>query len=46
MLESLLADANRLKDKFEADYLELYQKHLGLENELGRRNSEGATREA
>ncbi|KAJ3059107.1 hypothetical protein HDU98_004899 [Podochytrium sp. JEL0797] len=34
VLESLLQDSTRLKDKFEQDFLQTYQKNLALDNEL------------
>ncbi|KAJ3290095.1 hypothetical protein HDU79_003511 [Rhizoclosmatium sp. JEL0117] len=34
VLENLLEDANRLKDKFEKDFMQAFQKNLSLENEM------------
>ncbi|KAJ3220450.1 hypothetical protein HK099_004356 [Clydaea vesicula] len=40
LLENLLEDSNRMKSKFEDDYLSLYQKNLQLENEI-KQNASG-----
>ncbi|KAJ3350784.1 hypothetical protein HDU83_009413 [Entophlyctis luteolus] len=34
VLENLLEDSKRLKEKFEIDYMQTYQKNLALENEM------------
>ncbi|KAI9209772.1 HOOK protein-domain-containing protein [Polychytrium aggregatum] len=34
VLESLLEDSNRLKSKFETDYMQAFQRNLALENEI------------
>ncbi|KAJ3355007.1 hypothetical protein HDU83_004178 [Entophlyctis luteolus] len=34
VLENLLEDSKRLKEKFEMDYMQTYQKNLSLENEM------------
>ncbi|KAL1917218.1 uncharacterized protein VTP21DRAFT_4874 [Calcarisporiella thermophila] len=41
VLEHLLEDANRMKAKFEQDYLQVHQEKLQLENELARIRSGG-----
>jgi len=44
LLENLLVDSNRLKSKFEDDYLVLYQRNLGLENEVKQMSSDSGSR--
>ncbi|KAI8619638.1 HOOK protein-domain-containing protein [Chytriomyces sp. MP71] len=34
VLENLLEDANRMKDKFEKDFMQAFQRNLALENEM------------
>jgi hypothetical protein len=40
MLETMFKDSNKLKSRFEDDYLNLYQRNLALENEIKKLTSD------
>jgi hypothetical protein len=40
MLETMLEDSNKLKSRFEDDYLNLYQRNLTLENDIKKLTSD------
>jgi hypothetical protein len=40
MLETMLEDINKLKSRFEDDYLNLYQRNLALENDIKKLTSD------